>query len=132
MLGWGNVELPYLFDFYKTIKESNRNKVYVGPERLSELKTLLNLDYYIEIPLINAFSVYDNIISTIKEVLVDDSIIMLSVGLQSPSIANELLNINPNITILDIGSGFDPLYFEQTRGHTQASVEEAKNYFDKL
>jgi len=132
MLGWGNVELLYLFDFYRTIKNSNRNKIYVGPERISGVKNLLNVDHFIEIPLINAFSSYNKIIDDIKSVIVDDSIIMLSIGLQSPAVCNELLKFNPNITILDIGSGFDPLYFAQTRGGAQASVEEAKNYFEKL
>lgn len=132
MLGWGNVELPYLFDFYKIVKESNRNKIYAGPERLLGLQSLLNIDHYTVIPLINAFLSYDAILSDIKDMIVDNSIIMLSVGLQSPAIANELLNFNPNITILDIGSGFDPLYFAQTRGRAQASVYEAKNYFEKL
>jgi hypothetical protein len=132
MLGWGNVELPYLFDFYETIKKSNRNKIYVGPDRLSGLQSLLNIDHYTVIPLINAFSSYDVILRDINDMIVDDSIIMLSVGLQSPAIANELLNFNSNITILDIGSGFDPLYFAQTRGRAQASVEEAKKYFEKL
>lgn len=132
MLGWGNLELPYLFDFYKTIKESNRNKIYAGPQRISGLKDLLNLNYFIEVPLINAFSSHNTILDSIKEIITDDSIIMLSVGLQSPVIVNELLKFNPNITILDIGSGFDPLYFAQTRGHAQASVQEAKKYFENL
>jgi len=132
MLGWGNVELPDLFNFYKTIKDSGRNKIYVGPERLSGLSELLNLNYYIKIPLINAFSEHDKIVNSIKNVIVDDSIIMLSVGLQSPSISASLLEFNQNITILDIGSGFDPLYFAQTRGRAQASVYEAKKYFENL
>lgn len=132
MLGWGNLELPYLFNFYKVIKGSNRNKIYAGPQRISGLIDLLKLDNFIEIPLINAFASYELILNNIKNVIIDNSIIMLSVGLQSPAISNELLNFNPNITILDIGSGFDSLFFEQTRGHAQATVIEAKNYFNNL
>ena len=132
MLGWGNLEMSNLFNFYKTIKESNRNKIYVGPERMSGLKNLLNLNHFIKIPLINAFTSHDLILSDIKKVIIDDSIIMLSVGLQSPVIVNELLKFNTNITVLDIGSGFDPLYFAQTRGNAQASVEDAKKYYENL
>jgi len=132
MLGWGNLELPYLFNFYQIIKNSNRNKIYVGPQRISDIIHLLKLNSFLEIPLINAFASHEEILNNIKTVITDDSIILLSVGLQSPVISNELLNFNPNITILDIGSGFDPLYYAQTRGGAQASVTEAKNYFSNL
>jgi len=132
MLGWGNLELPNLFNFYRIIKNSNRNKIYVGPERISGVKDLLNINCFIQIPLINAFTSYDSILENIQKNIVDDSIIMLSVGLQSSVIANALLDFNNNITILDIGSGFDPLYYAQTRGKPQATVEEAKRYFEKL
>lgn len=132
MLGWGNLELPYLFNFYNTIKMSKRHKIYVGSQKMIELKNILALDNFVEIPLINAFSEYNKIVNDIKNVIVDDSIIMLSVGLQSPVVSNELLNFNPNITIIDVGSGFDSLCFAQTRGRAQSSVSEAKKYFKEL
>jgi hypothetical protein len=132
MLGWDNLELPNLFNFYKVIKNSTRNKIYVGPKRISEIVNLLNINHFIEIPLINAFASHNVILNEIKKYIVDESIVMLSVGLQSPVLVNALLNFNQNITILDIGSGFDPLYYAQTRGCAQASIVEAKKYFENL
>ena len=35
MMGWGNMERPYLFNFYQKIKQSQRKKMYICPEKLN-------------------------------------------------------------------------------------------------
>lgn len=132
MMGWGNMEFDYLLNFYKVIKESNRNKIYIGPNRLNVIKPILNVNTYIEIPLLNSYNNFENIISEVKNLLLDNTIIMLSVGPMSPVLTNELLKLNKNLTVLDIGSGFDTLAVDQTRGEHQATKEQIKNYIKKL
>lgn len=132
MMGWGNMEYNYLLNFYTTIKNSIRNKIYIGPNRLNLIKDILNINSYVEVPLNNAYNCYEEIILKLKNLLIDNSIIMMSVGPMSPVISNELLKINKNITILDIGSGFDTLVVDQTRGPSQATKEQIKKYIEKL
>lgn len=132
MMGWGNMEFDYLLNFYKVIKESNRNKIYIGPTRLKVIEPILNIDTFIEIPLLNAYNNFDDIIYKVKNLLVDNSIIMLSVGPMSPVLLSEIIKLNKNVTVLDIGSGFDTLAVDQTRGNSQATKEQIKNYIEKL
>ncbi len=132
MLGWGNIQYDYLLNFYRSVKESNRNKIYVGPSRMNQIKDILNINHCVEVPLINAYSSYDDVFKKIKDVIADDSIIILCVGLQSPVLSNDILNYNKCTTILDIGSGFDPLFVGQTRGWEHSTMNESKNYMSRL
>ena len=130
--GWGNFKNLNLFRFFKEIKLSNRNKIYVGPKVLEDVNQFLNIDKFVEIPKINAFDDRQKILSEIKTVLKDNSIVILTVGLMSPFVSNEILNANSNVTVLDVGSGFDPLFIGQTRSGGQASPEESRAYYAEL
>jgi hypothetical protein len=51
----------------------------------------------------------------------------------SPVLINDILKFNENVTILDVGSGLDPLVLNsKNRGDAQASHEEALNYFKNI
>lgn len=128
MLGWGNMEMDSLSMFYSEIKRIDRKTVYVGPERMSGLADLLSLDSYISIPLVNAFSSYDKILNSIIDEIEDHAIILFSVGLMSPLLINSLLEYNSSLTMLDVGSGLDPLFVGRTRGPRQADKQQALNY----
>jgi len=132
MLGWGSEINNNLFIFYKTIKDSNRNKIYIGPDRLKGIVDYLNIDKFIEIPLINAYDNIDEIFNEVKSYLTDNSILLYSVGLMSPVLICKILEINNNTINLDVGSGFDPLFFKRTRGRKQVDTETSKKYFKPL
>jgi len=133
MLGWGNLEYDYLFKFYQKIKQSNRKKLYICNEKFNVLKNILNIDQFINIPLINAYSEIDNIYNEVIKIIENNCVILMSVGMMSPVLINRLLNYNKNITILDIGSGLDSLVLDyKNRGDEQSSHNEAINYFNNL
>lgn len=130
--GWGNLCDKNLLKFFQKVKETGRKKIYVGPRVLEKVNSLLNINHFVEIPKINAFAEHERILNDIKSIIEDNCIVILTVGLMSPYLANEILNLNPNVTILDVGSGFDPLFIGQTRGGGQASPERVIEYYSEL
>ena len=104
-----------LFNFYKSIKESKRKKVFIGNERLVGVKKFLNLDAHILVPAINAFGRHHEILSKCMNHLVDDCIYLFSAGMPAKVLELDLITTNPNITCLDCGSAFDPIFFTKTR-----------------
>lgn len=119
------------FNFFKNIKYSSRKKIFVGPERLFGVKNFLNFDSLIKVPLVNSFSKYDDILSNIKNELVDNCIVVTSSGMPSKSLIHKSLEFNNNITCLDIGSGFDALCYGNTR-EGQLSPTAIRKYYEDL
>lgn len=132
LTGWGNLSNNQLLEFYSEIKKSNRKKIYVGPKVMDGVNKMLNTSIFVEIPKINAFNDSDRILEDIKSTLIDDSIVLLTVGLMSPYISSEILKINKNVTILDIGSGLDPVFIGSTRSGGQASPSDSINYYKNI
>jgi|SaaInlStandDraft_2_1057019.scaffolds.fasta_scaffold129708_2 hypothetical protein len=120
-----------LLEFYRSITNSKRKKIYVGPERLKGICNYLKIDDYITIPLVNAYDEKDKIYEEIKNAITDDCIILFSVGLQSPGLISDIHKFKNNITLLDIGSGFDSLIVGNTRWG-QPTTQQAKNYYKEL
>jgi hypothetical protein len=119
------------YNFYKTIKNSNRKKIFVGPKRLFGVKEFLNIDILIEVPLINGFSEYENILSEIKNNIQDDAIYMFCSGMMSKSLIKNILDINNKSTCLDIGSGLDSIFVGQTR-EGQIPNNIVRDYYKEL
>ena len=116
---------------YPDVKVGDSVNVY--RKKFNVLKDVLNIDQFVNISLINAYNDYDRILNEIKTSVNDNDIILLSVGMMSPVLINDILKFNENITILDIGSGLDPLVLNyKNRGEEQASHEEALNYFKDI
>jgi hypothetical protein len=113
------------FDFFKSLKESKRKKVFIGPIRLLEVIKFLKIDQFVEIPLVNSFS-YD-----FKIEPEDNAIYLFSAGMPAKVWIAKLIRSNPNITCIDIGSGFDPIFVGYTRTR-QASMESLKRVYKPL
>lgn len=116
------------FNFFRSIKKSNNKKIFVGPDRLSGVVEFLNIDKFVSVPLVNAFSNYDEILKNIEVEVDDNCIFMFSSGLPTKSFINKILEKNKKVTCLDIGSGFDSLFVGQTR-EGQIYGETVKNYY---
>ena len=118
--------------FYKTIKESNRKKIYVGPyTKLKGLEKFLNLHSFITIPEVNSFQEYDKILKLIKDEIEDNCIVLFSAGMPCECYIHEILKLNEKITCLDIGSGFDSLFHGITR-EGQLDTDIVKNFYKEL
>ncbi len=123
-----NIKNNKLLNFYKLIKDSKKKKIFIGPNHLFQIKEMLNIDKLIEVPSANAFSEYDRIISELKEDVKNDTIYIFCCSMMSCVLCNDLKLINNNITLLDIGSGFDPIFSDKSRPK-QPSRENCHRYY---
>lgn len=94
--------------FYKSIIESARKKVYLGPKRLQVVANLLGAKHII-CPDILDISNYQEISDKVLHEIEENAIFMFSAGLYAKVMIAEVLKSNPNVTCLDIGSAFDAL-----------------------
>lgn len=121
-------DLFHLFDF---LRNSDKDKIYVAPDRLKGVCEMLDIDKHIKIPLVNAYSVHENVVNEIKGYKPSGGILFLSCGMMSPYISNEYLKIDPKGLVIDLGSALDPLFVGKTRIN-QAPQEVVQNYYSKL
>ena len=121
-----------LLKFYELLKSSKRKKIFVGPKKLKDVKDMLNVDKFIEVPLIDAFSKYDEVLKELLNYGIDDdNIYLLCCSMMSCLICSDLKEVNNKITLLDIGSGFDPIFAEKTRPK-QPTAEKCFEYYKKI
>ena len=110
-----NTVSEHKYNFFKNIKDSNRKKIFVGPERLSNVQQFLNMHVHIQIPILNSFGAYDNTLTRCLEEIEDNAIFIFCGSMPSKSLVHKILQNNSNVTCLDAGSSFDPLFVGGTR-----------------
>lgn len=103
------------YNFFKTLKNIDRNKVFIGPERLNKVQSFLNINTHIQVPLHNTFSKYDDILNACKNLYKKNTIFIFSSGMPTKSLIFELIKEHSDITCLDTGSSFDALFVGGTR-----------------
>ena len=127
-----NLNDKKLVNFYKLIKSSKRKKIFVGPNKLKKIESFLNIDHFIDVPLVNAFSDYDRVLKDIIKLGVNnDNIYILCCSMMSCLICSDLKEINEKITLIDAGSAFDPIFSEKNRPK-QPSAERCFSYYKDL
>ena len=127
-----NLNDKKLLNFYTLLKKTKRKKIFVGPKKLKKVTTMLGIDNFVEVPIINAFSDYDRVMDELAHIGVNDNnIYILCCSMMSCLICSDLKEINKKITLLDVGSGLDPIFGERTRPK-QPSEEECVKYFKNL
>lgn len=92
--------------FWKTVKKSNKKKLFIGPIKLKIISDLLKSEYF-EIPEKNAFSIYNEILDFLKKS--NAEILVFSAGMTTKVLIAELLKNKPTLTCIDAGSSFDPI-----------------------
>lgn len=118
-------DLKKLSQFYKTIKASPRRKFFVGPKRLEGVCDLLGATL-VEMPLVNAFDYYLEGIYLDSQ---ENDIFIFSCGMLAKVLIADLLKHNPNVTCIDAGSAFDPIFVGKTRTE-QAEMEDLKRLYE--
>lgn len=103
------------YNLLNTIKTSDRNKIFVGPKRLSEVQKFLCVDHIIEVPLIDSYSEYNNILEECKKLIVPGTIILYSAGMPTKVLVKDILVYNSEVTNIDFGSSFDAIFVGNTR-----------------
>jgi len=114
-------DLQKVKDFWMSVRNSNKEKIFIGPERLRRVSGLLHARYF-PIPLVNAFQHYAEMWNALQEIISPDAIVILCAGMPAKVFIHDLLVKYPNLTCLDAGSAFDPLIVGPTRT-VQASKE---------
>ena len=126
-----NMKTDKLLNFYSLIKNSSRKKIFIGPEKLSGVIEMLEMDQHIKVPFVNAFSEYDQIKQQLVQTIEDDAIYIYCCSMMSCVLINDLVNLNSNITNLDVGSGFDAIFSDKSRPK-QPSKEKAHSYYKTI
>ncbi len=126
-----NLKNNGLLEFYTELKNSKRKKIFIGPEKLKDVSQMLNLDFFLDVPIVDAFSKYDEIKKYLIKNVEDNTIYIFCCSMMSCVLCNDLLEKNSRITLLDVGSGFDPIFSDKTRPK-QPTMEEAHNYFRSI
>ena len=127
-----NLNDKKLLNFYTLIKNTKRKKIFIGPKKLKKVTKMLDIDNFVEVPLINAFSSYDRVMNELVQIGVNDNnIYILCCSMMSCLICSDLKEMNKKITLLDVGSGLDPIFGEKTRPK-QPSEEECFQYYKDL
>lgn len=118
-------------DFYLSIRNSDNHKVFIGPQRLWEVAKILKAKHFI-IPDVNMFDKFGYIFaSNIVDATVNDAIFIIAGGMPAKPLIKCLLDVNKNITCIDIGSAFDALV-NVSRTYQISTQEIRKLYEDCL
>ena len=103
-----NLNDKKLFNFYKLLKNTKRKKIFVGPKKLKKVTTMLGIDNFVEVPIINAFSDYDRVMDELVHIGVNDNnIYILCCSMMSCLICSDLKEINKKITLLPKNHNFE-------------------------
>lgn len=98
-------------EFWGAIRDSDKPKVFVGPKRLKPAADMLKAEF-VEVPLVNAFAEYERIREQLLWKAKGEAIFVFCAGMTSKVLIAELLKGQPNLTCIDAGSAFDPLFVE--------------------
>ena len=105
-------DLEKLREFWMTVKDSPRRKIFIGPMRLEGAVKMLGIGDFIVVPLSDAFSFLKTLPLPKPE---KDDIWILSCGMSARWIIHTLLEQNREITCIDAGSSFDPVLSHRSR-----------------
>ena len=115
-----------LFNLHEALRYDLRNKVFVGPRRLSGVKDMLKCNTHVEAPLSNTFSEYHRIANECFDLIKPYTIFLFSCGMPSKVIIDEMLHKEKDLTCLDFGSGFDNILLDKETRQGQVSPEQMK------
>jgi glycosyltransferase involved in cell wall biosynthesis len=124
-------DLTPIHDFYKTLSNLDRIKVFIGPSKLSKVTEMLKAKF-IEVPERNAFANYNAILDKLRPYCQNNSIFIFSCGLAAKPLIASVLEANHNVTCLDTGSAFDPIFLGQTRDYQPPLIEMQELYKDMI
>ena len=101
-------------DFWMAVRHSDKPKVFIGPARLRPAAAMLRAQH-VEIPLVNAFSEYAQIKERLLCLRAPGTIFIFCAGMPAKVWIADLLDGHYDISCIDAGSAFDPMFVGQTR-----------------
>lgn len=127
--GYKNNLLPYV---YRAIRISKQPKILVAPKRINA-EEFLKTQHRVNVPLVNAFTDIGRLIKECVDhaLATPQPMFLLCCGFTSCILTKEITEANPNATIIDIGSGLDPLFPGCTR-KSQISQATARSLYPEI
>ena len=119
---------PDMLNFVKAIQSNPRKKIYVCNTKNARLCELFGAEH-VEVPMNSWFLYYEKIMEMIKSKVTPDCIVLFSSGLCSKVAISSLVESNPGITCLDLGSSFDCLARGTPSRSYQSSFNEEVAYY---
>jgi hypothetical protein len=118
---------PEVLEFYRAIKESPLKKLFVAPAVNKTAVEMLGAKH-ITIPEINLWASYPLIAAMVERE--DFDILLTSAGMPAKVLMADTI-MKREVTMIDIGSGLDPVCGRNTRDG-QLPPDEARNFFKEL
>lgn len=115
---------------YKGIRNLDRHKVLVRPRRIAGADLFFKVDEAIEVPAINGWGVYQDILAQCRKVVRRDSVVLMAYGMPAKPLAARML-WDIGATVLDLGSGVDPLIGIKSR-EGQWSTDYLKQFYGDI
>lgn len=119
---------PDMLNFVKAIQSNPRKKIYVCNTKNARLCELFGAEH-VEVPMNSWFIYYEKIMEEIKSKITPDCIVLFSAGLCTKVAVSSLVESNPGITCLDLGSSFDCLARGTPSRAYQGSFNEEVAYY---
>lgn len=119
------------YNFVKSIQDYNNYKIVISNENNKNLFTIFKCNLYINISNNSWFTYYYNkLLDKLKKILnhYPNSLILMAGGLATKVLLDEITYLYPNVSFIDIGSGFDIL---ATKQKSRAWGDE-NNYIKQL
>jgi len=124
------LNFDYMYKFVKFMVNTQRKKILICNNMNKRLKNFFRADVYIEIPSANWSYNYNNVKNELQKHLQKDCVILISAGLCSKVLIDDITN-DHEVTFIDLGSSFDLLARKKnTRGWTHSYESELKYYKD--
>ena len=120
-------------EFWKAVRDSKRRKVFVGPNMgAKSLRGAAEFLGALQISCADkdAFDDFAEILEQLKPLAEKGTIFIFSAGPASKCWIAELVANHPDVTCIDAGSTFDPMFVGQTRTE-QLSMEECWALYDE-
>ena len=125
--------LQSLHDFYLGIRNLGRRKVFVGPQRLVRAAMMLRAEF-VTVPLVNAYDSYDEIARACRWRSTPNTLMMFCCGMPAKPLIADMFKFRDGseLSCLDLGSAFDPVFVGQTRTVQAAQRDLLALYSDLL
>lgn len=120
-----------LKEFYRVLKNDSRPKYYFARERMREVARVFNMTF-VPVPHPNSYLYFEKVKQQVKKILKPNIIILFSCGMLAKIMLYECHKMSKEITVLDMGSAFDPLFVGDTRSNIEGQHLRVKEFFKDL
>jgi len=120
-----------LKEFYRLLKDDPRPKYYFARERMKPACDVFKMTFA-EVPYPNSYAHYKEVMAKVKEIAKPRVIILFSCGMLSKIMTYECHKICKDMTVIDLGSAFDPLFVGSTRSSDPDQHLRVKEFYNDI